>query len=45
MDEKKKEQQDFIVEKPIIIEEKVGKNGEKIRKYERGKFMESQERF
>ena len=39
MEEKKKDNQDFIVETPIIIEEKVGKNGEKVRKYERGKFL------
>ena len=34
-----KEQQDFIVETPILIEEKLGKNTDKVRKYERGKFL------
>jgi polo-like kinase 1 len=41
MDDKKqtKEQQDFIVETPIYIEEKIGKNTDLVRKYERGKFL------
>jgi polo-like kinase 1 len=41
MDDKKqtKEQQDFIVETPIYIEERVGKNSDIVRKYERGKFL------
>jgi polo-like kinase 1 len=34
-----KEQQDFIVETPIFIEEKIGKNSDLVRKYERGKFL------
>lgn len=42
MEEKRKtkdHQQDFIVETPIIIEEKLGKTGDKIRRYERLKFL------
>ena len=38
-EKKKKEQQEFIVETPIVIEEKLGKTGDKVRKYERGKFL------
>lgn len=39
MEEKKTKEQDFIVETPIFIEEKLGKNTDKVRKYERGKFL------
>jgi serine/threonine protein kinase len=39
MENKKKEQQDFIVETPIYIEERLEKNTDKVRKYERGKFL------
>lgn len=38
-DRKKKEQQDFIVETPMVIEERLTKSGDKIKKYERGKFL------
>ena len=41
MEDKKKneQQQDFIVETPILIEERLGKGSDKTRKYERGKFL------
>jgi serine/threonine protein kinase len=38
-DKKKKEQQDFIVETPMVIEERLTKTGDKVKKYERGKFL------
>jgi polo-like kinase 1 len=41
MEDKKKanQQQDFIVETPIVVEEKLEKGTGKVRKYERGKFL------